>query len=62
MRGQIIDINNLETFIELEDGRLISIPSYQTNKASIGNYIYISNNISNSPMNHSFGKYTNNIF
>ena len=62
MRGQIIDINDIEAFIKLEDGRLISIPSYKTNGSSIGKYIYLTDTLSNSPSNHYFCKYTNNIF
>lgn len=60
MHGKIIDINNLEAFIELDDGRLISVPVCQISNPSIGSDIYLTNPAPISPNNHSFYQYVIN--
>lgn len=60
MQGQIIDINNLEAFIELDNGNLISVPTTQLSGASIGDHICLSNSIS--PNNHNLFKHNINPF
>ncbi len=57
MRGQILDINNLEAFIELENGTLISRPLCEIAGASIGDYVSVSVDNISSPSNHNFSKY-----
>ncbi|WP_024614163.1 hypothetical protein [Clostridium sp. Ade.TY] len=57
MRGQILDINNLEAFIELENGSLISRPLCEIAGASIGDHVSVSVDNISSPSNHNFSKY-----
>ncbi|MDY6011327.1 hypothetical protein [Clostridium sp.] len=60
MHGQIVDINNLEAFVELDDGNLVSVPTTQLSGASIGDHIHLNNCIS--PNNHNLLKYNTNPF
>lgn len=57
MRGKVLDINNLEAFIELENGTLISRPLCEIAGASIGDHISVSFDNSSSPSNHNFSNY-----
>lgn len=60
MHGQIVDINNLEAFVELDDGNLVLVPITQLSGASIGDSINL--NASISPNNHTLLKYNSNPF
>lgn len=60
MHGQIVDINNLEAFVELDDGNLVLVPTTQLSRASIGDSIHLNNSIS--PNNHNLLKYNSNPF
>lgn len=60
MHGQIVDINNLEAFVELDDGNLVLVPTTQLSGASIGDRILLNNRIS--PNNHNLLKYNSNPF
>ncbi|AIY84495.1 MAG: hypothetical protein KIB43_12985 [Clostridium baratii] len=42
MRGHIIDINNLEAFVEFDDSTISSVPIFLVGKSSIGDYVDIS--------------------
>ncbi len=60
MRGQIIDINGLEAFVELDGGSLVSVPTHQLAGASIGDRIYLTS--STSPNNHNLSECNINPF
>ena len=42
MRGHIIDINNLEAFVEFDDSTIASVPIFLIGKSAIGDYVDIS--------------------
>lgn len=60
MHGQIIDINGLEAFVELDGGSLVSVPTHQLAGASVGDRIYLTNSIS--PNSHNLSECNVNPF
>lgn len=65
MRGHIIDINNLEAFIEFDDSSISSVPIFLIGKSSVGDYVDISSsNIKSShiTLSNYINPFLNNLY